>query len=53
VDKKGDGWIRREMGGKEGRWVDKKGDGWIRREMGGMAKQGDGWLSLGDVWLSW
>jgi hypothetical protein len=33
VAKKGNGWLRREMGGKEGRWVAKKGDGWPSREM--------------------
>jgi hypothetical protein len=35
VAKQEDGWLRREMGGKAGRWVAKKGDGWLRREMGG------------------
>jgi len=35
VAKKGDGWLKREMGGLKGRWVDKKGDGWLKRELGG------------------
>jgi hypothetical protein len=34
--KQGDGRLRREMGGKVGRWVAKQEDG--------VAKQGDGWL---------
>jgi hypothetical protein len=29
VAKKGDGWLRREMG------MAKQGDGWLSREMGG------------------
>ncbi len=42
--KKRDGWLRREMGGQEERWVakkregllrSKKRDGWLRRGMGG------------------
>ncbi len=56
--KQEDGWPRREVGGKAGRWVAKKGDGWqsrkrawLRREMGGkagrwVAKKGDGWLKM-------
>ncbi len=33
--KKGDCWLRREMGGYEEGWVAEKGDGWLRRGMGG------------------
>jgi hypothetical protein len=30
--KKRDGWLRREMGGQEERWVAKKRDGSLRKE---------------------
>ncbi len=33
--KYGDGWLSREMGGSEGRWMAQKGDGWLSREKGG------------------
>ncbi len=42
--KKGDGWLRREMGGEEGIWVAKQGL---------VTKHGDGWLEQGAGWLSW
>jgi hypothetical protein len=29
--KKRDGWLRREMGEQEERWVAKKSDGWLFR----------------------
>jgi hypothetical protein len=28
--KQGDGWLRREMGGKVGKCVAKKGGGWLK-----------------------
>jgi hypothetical protein len=54
VARKGYGWLGREMGGYQGRWVARKGVGWLGREMGSyigrwVANKGDGGIIKGSL----
>ena len=41
VEREGDGWRGKVMGGEGRRWVEREGDGWRGKVMGG--EGGDGW----------